>query len=115
MTPVIAARLGGTIRFTVGQTGTYRRQPEVVFRWFREAVLVGGPEGLQRLEGAAAAAWSVLDTPATQLEAEARVLERALADSGECSVDLGGALAMLAEAGLVGVDGAGDGDVSTDR
>ena len=61
------------------------------------------------------AAWSVLDTPATQLEAEARVLERALADSGECSVDLGGALAMLAEAGLVGVDGAGDGDVSTDR
>ena len=99
----------------MGQTETYQRQPDVVFRWFRDAVLVGGPAGLQRLEGAAAAAWSVLDTPATRPEAEARVLARVLAESGERSVDLGGALAMLVEAGLVGVERAGDRDRRADR
>ncbi len=45
---------------------TYRRAPNVVFRWLRGAVLVAAPKRAnQRLEGGAALVWMVLDNPGT--------------------------------------------------
>lgn len=85
----------------------YRRTPGSVFRWMRGSVLVGGPgRPTQRLDGAAALVWMVLDSPATPPDMDRRI-QLAWPDVGRAgdtevgSVLVAEAIALLVAAELI--------------
>ena len=95
---------GTTAEDPVDAPVRYRREPGCVHRWIRGSVLVGAPgRQVQRLDGAAAAVWAVLDTPGGRAELAGRIRKRwpAVDPRGSYMED---ALRLLRDASLLTTD-----------